>query len=204
MLSSEGQALTNKLPRAERRAQLLDTAYAMVRAHGTDALTLGALAREAGVSKPIAYDHFQTRAGLMIALYEAINERRLAAVAADLAQTAPTLPALVRALADAYMACHVAMGPEWHAIGAAMKGEAALHAYQRRMLDGYVDFFHDALAPVAAMQAEALRRRCIGIIGAAEALSDAMVRGAMSERAAAAELTSLMLAWLAPCAGKAV
>ncbi len=32
---------------------------------GTDALTLGHVAECAGVSKPIAYEHFGTRAGLL-------------------------------------------------------------------------------------------------------------------------------------------
>lgn len=195
--------MTNKLPRADRRAQLLDTAYAIVRAHGTDALTLGALAKEAGVSKPIAYSHFETRSGLLIALYQEVNERRLAAVAAELAGTPASLAAVSRTMSDAYMACHVAMGPEWHAIGAAMKGDAEMHAYQEKMIDGYVDFFHDALAPVSPLKGEPLRRRCIGIIGAAEGLSAAMVRGRVGESIAARELDTLIVGWLSgdPVAG---
>lgn len=192
--------MTNKLPRADRRAQLLDTAYAIVREHGTDALTLGALAKEAGVSKPIAYSHFETRSGLLTALYQEINERRLAAVAAELTDTPANLPAIARMLAAAYMSCHAALGPEWHAIGAAMQGDAAMHACHERIIDGYVDFFHDALAPVSPLASAPLRRRCIGIIGAAEALSAAMVRGRVSERLAAADLESLIVAALVPAA----
>ena len=192
--------MTNKLPRPDRRAQLLNTAYAIVREHGTDALTLGALAKEAGVSKPIAYSHFETRSGLLIALYQEINERRMAAVAADLSDTPANLPAIARMMAAAYMACHAALGSEWHAIGAAMQGDAAMHACHERIIDGYVDFFHSALAPVSSLKSEPLRRRCICIIGAAEALSAAMVRGRVSERLAAADLESLIVAALAPAA----
>lgn len=163
---------------------------------GTDALTLGELARHAGVSKPIAYSHFETRSGLLIALYREINERRLAAVDAVLAETSPALPAIARVVADAYMACHAALGPEWHAIGAAMRGDARMQACQQQMLDGYVDFFHAALAPVSGLPDDVVRRRCIAIIGAAEALSDAMVRERVTEQAAADELCSLILAWL--------
>ena len=190
--------MTNKLPRADRRAQLLDTAYAIVREHGTDALTLGALAKEAGVSKPVAYSHFETRSGLLIALYQEINERRLAAVAADLTDTPATLPAIARMIAAAYMSCHAALGSEWHAIGAAMQGDVAMHACHERIINGYIDFFHDALAPVSPLKSGPLRRRCIGIIGAAEALSAAMVRGRVSERLAAGDLESLIVAALAP------
>jgi AcrR family transcriptional regulator len=53
-----------RLPKEQRREQLLDTALAIVREQGTDAITLSYVAERAGVSKPIAYGHFGTRAGL--------------------------------------------------------------------------------------------------------------------------------------------
>src|SRR5687767_16006033 len=58
-------APAKKLSKAERRKQLLETAHVIVRDEGTDALTLGYLAERAGVTKPIAYGHFETRAGLL-------------------------------------------------------------------------------------------------------------------------------------------
>jgi hypothetical protein len=54
---------------------------------------------------------------------------------------------------------------------------------------------------VSPLASAPLRRRCIGIIGAAEALSAAMVRGRVSEGLAAADLESLIVAALAPAAG---
>ena len=59
------------MPKEQRRIQLLETASAIVRAGGTDALTLAHLAEQAGVTKPIAYEHFGTRAGLPIPPYPA-------------------------------------------------------------------------------------------------------------------------------------
>ncbi|RKH92133.1 TetR/AcrR family transcriptional regulator, partial [Corallococcus sp. AB038B] len=75
---SEPQA--RKLPKAQRREQLLDIAQTIVREEGTDALTLGYLAERAGVSKPIAYEHFKTRSGLLIALYAQIDARQVSAL----------------------------------------------------------------------------------------------------------------------------
>ena len=71
--------MSKKMPKAERRAQLLETAREIVRESGTDALSLGSLAERAGVSKPITYNHFGTRAGLLIALYREINEQQVRA-----------------------------------------------------------------------------------------------------------------------------
>ena len=65
-MGSEMEGTTEKstarrLSQAERRRQLLDTALVIIREEGADKLTLGRLASRAGVSKPVAYDHFGTR-----------------------------------------------------------------------------------------------------------------------------------------------
>ena len=185
-----------KMTKNERRVQLLATAWEIVREHGTDALTLGALAQRAGISKPIAYNHFQTRSGLMIALYEDINQRRLQTVAAALQEIPADLVSVASMLASAYMACHAALGPEWHAIGAALRGDAEMQTYQQKMIDGYVEFYHRFLAPVSPLHTDEVQRRCIGIVGAAEALSNAMVLGRVSEDLAAADLALLTTMWL--------
>lgn len=185
-----------KMTKSERRIQLLATAWDIIREHGTDALTLGALAQRAGVSKPIAYDHFQTRAGLVIALYDDINQRRLQTVGVALQEIPADLESVAGMLASAYMTCHAALGPEWHAIGAALHGDTEMQAYQRKMIDGYVDFYHRFLAPVSPLHSKEVHRRCIGIVGAAEALSNAMVLGRVTEHLAAADLKSLTIIWL--------
>ncbi|MCO3771117.1 helix-turn-helix transcriptional regulator, partial [Pseudomonas aeruginosa] len=58
-----------RLSRDERQRQLLEVAWRLVREEGTEALTLGRLAEQAGVTKPVVYDHFGTRARLLAALY---------------------------------------------------------------------------------------------------------------------------------------
>ena len=42
-----------RLTREERRTQLMDVAWHIIREEGTDALTLGYLATQAGVTKPV-------------------------------------------------------------------------------------------------------------------------------------------------------
>lgn len=73
---SDGRSVSARLSKAERRHQLLTTARAIVREEGTDRLSLGHLAERAGVSKPVAYDHFGDRSGLLIALYRWIDTER--------------------------------------------------------------------------------------------------------------------------------
>jgi AcrR family transcriptional regulator len=186
-----------KLSKAERREQLLETALAIVREQGTDALTLGYLAERAGVSKPIAYEHFKTRSGLLIALYEQIDNRQVAALLLALERTPRRLEEVARVVSTAYMNCFTSVGPEWHAISAALKGDEEMEAFQRELIDSYVALYRDALAPYSKLPEDELRLRCVGIIGAGDAIARDMVRGRIDEAAAAASLASLIVGWLA-------
>lgn len=184
------------MPRADRRAQLLETAHMIVRDEGTDALTLAALAERAGVSKPITYSHFETRAGLMIALYKEIMDWQVEALATALESTPTRLEEVAHVIADAYMECTTAVGPEWHAIAAALRGNAQMDAYQQEMIQGHVTFYEDVLTPLSLLPPEVVRRRCVGLIGAAEAFSDEMVRGGCTKEQAANDLAALIVNWL--------
>jgi len=58
----------SRLPAQERRAQLLDVTKAIVAARGFHAVSIEAVARGAGVSRPIVYGHFKDLRGLLEAL----------------------------------------------------------------------------------------------------------------------------------------
>ncbi|WKB55485.1 TetR/AcrR family transcriptional regulator [Eleftheria terrae] len=189
-----------RLPKTQRREQLIETAMAIVREEGTDALTLGRLAERAGVSKPIAYEHFKTRSGLLIALYKELDARQVAALLHALERTKPRLEDVARVVSRAYMHCYLELGPQWHAISAALKGDEQMDAFQQELIDGYVALYCDAFAPLVRLSRKALRLRCVAIIGAGEALAREMLQGRVEESAATAALASLIVAWLAGAA----
>jgi AcrR family transcriptional regulator len=62
----------------QRREQLLDTTKAIVSEHGFHAVSIEAVAREAGITRPIVYGHFSDLPGLLEALVERETERALA------------------------------------------------------------------------------------------------------------------------------
>ena len=72
-----------RTPPAERRRQLLDTAEGVLAEHGSDALRMDTVAQAAGVTRPVVYEHFGDRDGLIVALLERHAER----VADQVAQT---------------------------------------------------------------------------------------------------------------------
>ncbi|MGP9811659.1 TetR/AcrR family transcriptional regulator [Rhodopseudomonas sp. NSM] len=185
-----------RLPKAERRRQLLDTALQIVRDEGADRLTLGHLAERAGVSKPIAYDHFGTRSGLLIELYKSIDAEHADALRAALASGHRSLKDTAQLLASAYVHCSANTSGEWQAIGAALAGSQEKDAVYQQLLDNYVQLFATALKPHTTLPRAELMRRCVGMIGAGEALSAAMIRGQCREADAAAAFAALILGGL--------
>jgi AcrR family transcriptional regulator len=59
-----------RLPAAARREQLLDVTKAIAVRGGFHAVSIDAVARAAGISRPIVYDHFHDLPGLLEALVE--------------------------------------------------------------------------------------------------------------------------------------
>ena len=62
----------------ERREQLLDATKAIVAERGFHAVSIEAVAREAGITRPIVYGHFHDLPGLLEALVERETARALA------------------------------------------------------------------------------------------------------------------------------
>ncbi|WP_374653534.1 TetR/AcrR family transcriptional regulator [Phenylobacterium sp.] len=177
----------------QRRAQLLETAAVIVRAEGTDALTLARLAEQAGVTKPIAYEHFGTRAGLLIALYRYFDERQAQATQAALASDARTLDDAVAILAAAYVDCVLQAGPEFGAIAAALSASEEMEDFRQTLRDGYVDLYQKALSRYADLPGKAGRAVLHGLIGAADTLGAAAAAGRISRAEAVAALSRIML-----------
>ncbi|MEV0528643.1 TetR/AcrR family transcriptional regulator [Streptomyces sp. NPDC050439] len=186
---------STRLSKQARREQLLDTAVTIARSQGTDGLTLVTLAEAAGVSRPIVYDHFGTRPGLLLALYQRLDERHRAAITQALQEAAPLADEVARVISTAYFACATDM-PELAAISAALKGNPEKEAIQREMLDQYTELMAAALLPHSGLAPKALRLRCLGVLGAAEAMATELNQGRVSADDAVTALTDLIVGGL--------
>jgi AcrR family transcriptional regulator len=70
-----------KMSAEARRAQLLDVTKDLVAREGFHAVSIEAVAREAGITRPIVYGHFRDLSGLLEALVDREGERALAQLA---------------------------------------------------------------------------------------------------------------------------
>lgn len=65
---------------ADRREQLLDVTAAIVVEHGFSAVNIEAVARQAGITRPVVYEHFGDLPGLLTAVVERETARALVQV----------------------------------------------------------------------------------------------------------------------------
>jgi AcrR family transcriptional regulator len=76
---------SSRLPGAERREQILDATLTLAAGAGFQAISIDAVAREAGITRPIVYGHFTDLRGLL----NALADRERARALAQLAQVVP-------------------------------------------------------------------------------------------------------------------
>lgn len=190
---SEASPPRRRLSREERLQQLLEVAWQLIGAEGTEALTLGRLAEQAGVTKPVVYDHFATRAGLLAALYQDFDARQTQLLDAALERSEATLASRAAVIATAYVDCVLTQGREIPGVIAALASSPELTRIKEEYEGLFLDKCRNALAPFAApgiIAAAGLR----AMLGAAEALSNAAASGEISREQARDELFETMVA----------
>lgn len=158
----------------QRHIQLLDAARNLIRQEGIDTLTLARVAEHAGVTKPLVYQHFGTRAQLLVELYREFKERTYITLDAALENTEASLTEVSSIIADAYIDCIDAESTEVPGVGGALSGSAELErlrhdadvAFSARCRSALDPFTGNSGVPEAALYA---------ILGAAEGLARALV-----------------------------
>lgn len=183
---------SGRLSKPERRLQLLKTARQIVREEGADKLTLGHLAVRAGVSKPVTYEHFETRTGLLIELYRWIDLERISVFRRLMSESNRTASEAVSALAKTYLACGADQGDEFHAVGAALTGSEEKAGVYQELVDAVIEMFVALLKPHSSMGPEALALASLALVSSGDALANAITRGCCSPAGAEQVFTRLI------------
>lgn len=168
---------TVRLSHEERHRQLLQIARCMVGEEGTDKLTLARLAERAGVSKPVAYDHFRKRTDLLLELYRWIDIEKIDAFRRRMDASAIDGRDAVGELARAYIDCASDVTGEFQAVSAALAGTPERASIFADLLEHSVRMFIDVLGPHVALAPPELERRCRAFVAAGECLAADVVIG---------------------------
>lgn len=185
-----------RLPREERHRQLLDVAWRLVREDGTEALTLGRLAEQSGVTKPVVYDHFATRSALLAALYQEFDARQTALMDAALQASEPSLAGRAAVIASSYVDCVLLQGREIPGVIAALASSPELEKIKRDYQAVFMEKCRAALAPFTGTGAIA-SAGLWAMLGAAETLSHAAATGDITAEQARDELFETIVAMVA-------
>jgi len=122
------------------RLRILDAALRLVTRKGGADVTLGDVAREAGVSRQALYLHFADRAGLFLALVRHADDRRGLAAMIQRIQAAPTGEAALREMAATQARMNPGIWPLARAFDSVRRqDDAAERSWQERLasrLDG--------------------------------------------------------------------
>lgn len=84
-----GRTASGRMSGPERREQLLDVARGIVTGNGFSAISMEAVARSAGVTRPVVYEHFDRLDNLLEALVDRETGRALAQLTATRPQRTP-------------------------------------------------------------------------------------------------------------------
>lgn len=120
-----------RLAPAERRERLLDAAEELLRTGGSDALRMDALARAAGVTRPVVYEHFSDRDGLVATLLDRHVARVRAHVAASTV-AGPSFDDVLRSATRAYVEIACRSGAALRGLLAAEQLSPRIESARRR------------------------------------------------------------------------
>ncbi|WP_053683679.1 TetR/AcrR family transcriptional regulator [Streptomyces sp. WM4235] len=192
-MSTGSPARRRRVPAAMRKELLLETALRMARESGAGSLTLAKVADACGVSKPIAYQHFTSLAGLLQAMFQRVGaeyeETVMEAMAAHRdAPAAAATSEVLRALCDAYIACTVENGALHADIGAALiasgRSSNVVHVDDAERYAGLV-------AELLCLEPRVAYALAAGFLGSADRLCEAVIARRLTRDEAAEVLMRL-------------
>lgn len=188
--------MTKRLSKQERRKQLLSVADSIVRASGTEALTLITLADKAGVTKALTYDHFSTREGLLIQLYKCYDEQVIAATQAAISSGAKTIECAAEAVVTSYIECTCNYGNQYEAIVSALLAYPDYQDMRLRIRDFFTDAYEEIFRSFTTRTRVDAKLKFIAIFGAIEEVARSVSVGEYGTEDAVTALTSLVVAIL--------
>ena len=157
-----------RMPRSERRAQLLDAAKDVFVQRGYHAAAMDEIAERAGVSKPVLYQHFPGKLELYLALLDSSIDEFVDTVSTALASTHDN-KRRVAATVDAYFAYVASENASFRLL---FENDLTSADAVRDRLDALTRRCAESIAPVIAedtgLSAEESQLLAAGMVGMAQ------------------------------------
>ncbi|GAA1208653.1 TetR/AcrR family transcriptional regulator [Prauserella alba] len=184
-----------RLPRTQRRAQLLTAAQEVFAANGYHSAAMDDIAEQAGVSKPVLYQHFPGKLDLYIALLESHVDDLVRAVENALASTTDNKQRVQNAVGAFFDFVNGDAGAFRMVFESDLRGEPDVQRAVDRATSATVDAIAKTIMSDAGLDAERARLLAVGLVGMSQVSARYWLdRGSDVSRDDAVRLTST-LAW---------
>ncbi|UXH99930.1 TetR/AcrR family transcriptional regulator [Photobacterium sp. TY1-4] len=163
--------MKSRFKKEERYNQLLDLAIEIVRDQGTDALTLISLAKKAGVTKPITYNHFSNRQLLLFSLYRRCDEALSSQMDHLNTNQSNSLKDAVTVYVSSYINCIETNGKLYDDIVSALKAYPEYASVENDIRDYFCHVIEKTFSPFVAPDGHSLTKlKLISIFSITESL----------------------------------
>jgi len=184
-----------RLPRRERRAQLLDSALEVFVAQGYHAAAMDDIAERAGVSKPVLYQHFPGKLDLYLALLDAACDDVIDNCRRALAATHDNKTRVAAAMAAFYTYVAADGGAFRLVFESDLTSEPAVREHVERVTTECAAMIADVIHDDTGLPGEASRLLAVSLVGMAQVSARFWISEAAGiNQAQAVELVS-GLAW---------
>src|SRR5918998_1702543 len=157
-----------RMPKDQRRAQLLDAANTVFTLRGYHAAAMDDIAEAAGVSKPVLYQHFSSKLELYLALLDRSCERLVEIVAEALAATEDNAERVTAAVGAFYDFVSSASGEFRFVFESDLTGDNTVQKRLWRVNNDIADAIAEVIAADTALPAAEAKLLAISLVGMAQ------------------------------------
>ena len=166
-----------RLPRDQRRAQLLDAAKEVFTSKGYHAAAMDDIAEAAGVSKPVLYQHFPSKLDLYLALLDSSCERLVEIVTEALASTDHNADRVVATMGAFYEFVSSSAGEFRFVFESDLTGEVQVQQRLWRVNDEIADAIAAVISEDTALPGAESKLLAISLVGIAQVSARYWVSG---------------------------
>ena len=157
-----------RLPRDQRRIQLLDAANEVFTSKGYYAAAMDDIAEAAGVSKPVLYQHFPSKLDLYLALLDQSCDRLVEIVEEALASTEDNADRVIATVGAFYEFVSSDSGEFRFVFESDLTGDGAVQQRLARVNDEISDAIAEVIAEDTSLPAQQAKLLAVSLVGIAQ------------------------------------
>ena len=169
-----------RLPRDQRRIQLLDAASEVFSYKGYHAAAMDDIADAAGVSKPVLYQHFPSKLDLYLALLDQSCDRLVDVVGEALASTDDNADRVIATVAAFYEFISSTGGEFRFVFESDLTGDGAVQRRLSRVNDEISDAIAEVIAGDTSLPPQQAKLLAVSLVGIAQVSARYWISGETS------------------------